>query len=63
MKVLKIMSSAKIMNTLIEPWETIVLKPMNNETIPSVERNVEEVNENEEVEKEPLAVNDYSSKV
>lgn len=51
------------MNTLIEPWETIVLKPMNNETIPSVERNVEEVNENEEVEKEPLAVNDYSSKV
>ena len=35
-----------------------MLKPMDNETISSEEQNVDKVNENEQVETEPLAVND-----
>ena len=43
-------------NEFIEPWETKVLNPMDNETISSEEQNVDKVNENEQVETEPLAV-------
>ena len=46
-------------NEFIEPWETKVSKPMDNETISSEEQNVDKVNENEQVETEPLAVNDF----